>query len=134
MDRAMPFVVPREGRRGKPDRPDAVVDFFEGDVFAGERRGDKQRRARPRDTAIAADETFFGMPGVVEGWQPVRQRAVRRRIAARGCLVAQGFVRPVLVVFPDEPAEPLLLCHAIWRGRPRGVSLQHAMKLLMRSV
>jgi hypothetical protein len=41
----MSFVVACECGRGIPERPDAFVDFLERDIFAGERRCDKQRRA-----------------------------------------------------------------------------------------
>ena len=38
----MPFVVPRERDRGEMQGPEAVVEFFEGDVVPGERRRDNR--------------------------------------------------------------------------------------------
>ena len=37
------FVEAPEHKRGKDDGPDAVIDFFEGDGLARERRRDKER-------------------------------------------------------------------------------------------
>ena len=41
----MTFVEPCERDRGEVQRPEAVVDFFEGDVFTRQGVGDKQRGA-----------------------------------------------------------------------------------------
>ena len=46
----------------------------------------------------------------------------------------EGFVRPLLVVFADESSKSLLLGRAVGRRRPRGLGLQHGMKLFMRAI
>jgi hypothetical protein len=46
---AMTGVESTEHDIGKADRPDRIVDFFEGDVFAGQRRGEKEGSRRGND-------------------------------------------------------------------------------------
>jgi len=41
----MTLIVSSECERGEMQRPDAVVDSFEGDEFSGESAGQKQRLA-----------------------------------------------------------------------------------------
>src|SRR5262249_26830320 len=131
---AMTCVVSSERHRGKAQRPDPVVDFFERDVFSREGGGDKLRRAVPGHAAVAAHESDFQMTGVFDAGQPAGHGAWRGGVAARGRLIPQRFMRPLLVVLPTEPAESLLLGSAIRRGRSRRVGFQDRMKLFMRSV
>src|SRR5258708_39924258 len=113
MKDAMTFVVPSERDGGKAQRPDAVVDFFERDVFSGERGGDKQRRAVPGYAAIAAHQPHFHVPRIVQGRQSGRHRSWRGRIATRRRVILQPFVGALLLVFPTEATELLLVARAI---------------------
>jgi hypothetical protein len=71
----MPVVVSSEGDGGKVQRPEAIVDFFEADLFAGERFAEKQSSAAPRDLADAGDATDFEMSWIDDRRQSTRQRA-----------------------------------------------------------
>ena len=53
MNSAPPAVEAPDRDRGQTDRPEVVVDLFEGDVFADEREREKQRRALPGHLAAA---------------------------------------------------------------------------------
>ena len=60
--RAMTVVVSGERDGCEMHRPEAVVNFFESDIFAGQRRRQKQRPVFPRDAAVAGDEAHIQMP------------------------------------------------------------------------
>jgi hypothetical protein len=81
------FVEAPEDDRGKGNGPDAIVDFFKGDRFVGERDRNKQRPA-PRDVAILIDAADLGdelesgiaiagrsarVTGRAENWSPVNR-------------------------------------------------------------
>src|SRR5438093_1316322 len=130
----MMFIVASERDGGEGERPDAVVDFFEGHVFAGQRTGDKLRRAFPRDAPIAADESHLAVAGILERRQSPRQRSRRGFVAARRRLILRGFVRALVVVLRAKTDESSLLRGRSGRRRPGSVRLQDRMKLFMRSV
>ena len=52
MDLAPAFVEASQCERGEANRPDALVDFFKGDVLAGEGGGNKEVIAMPCDTPV----------------------------------------------------------------------------------
>src|SRR5262249_4786337 len=130
----MTFIVSSERDRGEMDGPETIVDFLEGDRVPGERRRDKQRRVPPRDAAVAADQTDFHVPRIVDGRQPRRQDARRARVTPGRRFVVHRLVRALFVVLADESAKALLLRGAVGCGRARRFGFQHAMKLLMRAV
>ena len=47
--------------------PEPIADFFEPDVFAGQRVRDADPTLLPADAAVAADEADFEVSGVFEG-------------------------------------------------------------------
>ena len=52
---AVTHVVATEREGGKVHGPEAVVDFFEGHIFAGQRTGQKQGVGVPRDLPNRGD-------------------------------------------------------------------------------
>ena len=130
----MTFVVSSERDRGEIHRPHTIIDFLEGDVFAGERRRDEERLVAPGHAAVAADQADFHVTGIRDCRHARGQRAWRRRVATRGRLVVQRLVRPLVVVLADESAKALLLGRAVGRRRPRGFRFQDRVKLFVRPV
>ena len=47
--------------------PESIADFFETDVFAGQRVRDADPSLLPADAAVATDEPDFKVSGVFEG-------------------------------------------------------------------
>ena len=75
MKTAVTLVESSESDIGKTNRPEAIVDFFEGNVGVGQLVTDKQRRAAPRHVPDGRDATHLEMAGIFEGRQLSRQRA-----------------------------------------------------------
>ena len=98
MNASLSFVEASQRHRGKADRPDAIVDFFEGHIFAAQGGREKQRLAGPRETAVGADEPDLGVPGIVERGQPARQWPARGVVLRGRRLIVQRLMRPLVVV------------------------------------
>ena len=75
-----PFVHPAELERSEVYVPEPIADFFEPDVFAGQRVGDADPALLPADAAVAADQANFKVSGVFKGHELPRQLAPRRSI------------------------------------------------------
>ena len=113
--------------------PEAVIDLFERDVFTGERFGEKNGLA-PGNRSHAGDAPDFHMPGIHDGRHRCRQGPPRRRVVGGRRLIAERFVRPLVVVLGAEAAESMLLRVQVRGGRPGGVGFEDGMKLFMRPV
>jgi len=111
----MTIVVPSERDGGKAQRPDPIIDFFEGDMFAGQGFRQKYRCAVPRHLANRRHAADFDMPGILERRKMTRQGARRGAIATGRHGVRQRRVRPLLVVFDTKATEAALLCRRIAR-------------------
>src|SRR5439155_9229574 len=130
----MAFVVPSERDRREVQCPETIVDFFEGDVFTGQRGRDKQRSTTPRNGAAATHAARFHVPLIFKRGQASRQGSARGLVSGCGRVIIERFVGPLLVVFAHEPAKALLLRAAVRSWRARGLGFQHPMKLLMGTV
>src|SRR5688500_16421725 len=64
MNSATTVVESTEGNGGKANRPEAIVNFFQGDVGAGQGFADKQRRPAPGDLSDGRDASDLKMPGI----------------------------------------------------------------------
>ena len=117
---AMTFVVASERDGGKAQRPEAVVDFFEGDRFASQCFARERRGAAPGDLADLETRRTSKCPGY--------SSAGSRRGSARGDgsipagrhVVVQRLVRPLVIVFGDRSGRSVVVAHARWR--PAGAS------------
>ena len=107
--RSLSFVEARERNGRKVHGPEAIIDFFEADVFPGERRAEKRRGPAPGDLAGVGDAPDFEMPGIRDGRQHRGQPTRRGLIPIRRHLIVERFVRPLRVVFATEAIDASLL-------------------------
>ncbi len=75
LDLSGAFVKSAEFEMAEVDGPEAIIDFFEGNVFAGEDLTDVDPAASPADAAVGADATDFEVIGVFQRWQPIGIRS-----------------------------------------------------------
>ena len=109
---------------GEADDPVAVLGFGDADGLADEAFADEDELAAPFDFAAAAHPAD-GMVGVVPGLvEALRTAPGRRPVMLGRRLLAERFVRPLVVVVSAEGIEARPLLARRGRRRPRGLSLQ----------
>src|SRR5262245_36594781 len=80
-DSTSPVIKASQHNRSEIDGPLALVELFQRDVLAGERRTHKQIGAAPGDAADARHATDVEMAGVVQRGHAWRERPPRWRVA-----------------------------------------------------
>src|SRR5262249_33255138 len=89
--------------------------------------------AAPFDLAIGPYRANGGLGRIIRLWRLLRHRPRRGLVEARGRSLAEGFVRPLLVVVARKGLETALLSGAIGRGRPHRLQ-KREMKALVPSI
>src|SRR6266851_5952100 len=123
-----------ETQRPKVNVPDAVRDLFQADIFPDADGGDVHPPAVPPNAAVGADVADFEAIRVLERWQPVRHRPVRRGVAGRRRLLIERLVRALVVELLPKSIEAALLRGEAARRRARGLGLQGAVHAFMPAV
>ena len=118
------FVHPSELERSEVYVPEPIADFFEADVFAGQRVRDADPALLPADPTVAAHEADLKVTGVFEGRELPRQFTPRRSIVRGGRLLGQGFAWALVVVVVPKPVEAYLLRLEIGARWARGLGLE----------
>ena len=103
---------------GEADDPVAVLGFGDADGLADEAFADEDKLAAPFDFAAGAHPAD-GMVGVVPGLVEALWTAPGRRPVMGRRLLAERFVRPLVVVVLAEGIEARLLLVRVGRRRPK---------------
>jgi hypothetical protein len=114
--------------------PEAVVDFFEADVFLEQAVADVDPALLPSDAAVFADLSDFEVSGVL-GWRETwRQGSRGGLVEIGGRPVLERFVRPLVVELGSERIEAALLGGSVASGGSCGLSLQRPMHAFVTAV
>jgi hypothetical protein len=144
------FAKPRTGR-SEAAKPAAAIDETDVDVaeaddvvaglklgdadeFAGQRLADEDEFAFPHDLAGAANTTDLVIRIVPGVFRANRHGAPRGRVALRGQLLPERFVRTLFIVMPAESIETCLLFGSVRCRGPRGLGFERAMHPLVSAV
>ena len=117
---------------GKLDPPIAVLGLGNGDRFADQGLADEDVLAPPFDLAVAADAADLEIGSVARVFDLARIRARRGLIVLPGRLLAQGFMRSILIEVAAEAIEARLLRRERRGRRIGGLGLERAMHALVR--
>ena len=109
LDLAVVFMKPAQRNHAEVDRPEPIVDLFEPNVFVDQEVTDGDAVRVPADPAIRTDFADFEVRRVFQQRQTPGIRPRRGGVEADGRALAQGFVRPIVVVLEPELIEPPLL-------------------------
>jgi len=101
--------------------PDPVVDLLHPDILTSEHVTYVDPLRAPADASVAADQARLVVRRIVERRQSLGERPGRRPIARCRCLLAESFMRAVVVVLIAEDVEAMLLTRAMPGGGTRGL-------------
>ena len=93
----MSFMESADFQGAEEDVPDAVVDFFEADIFSGADDGDVDPMGVPANAAVGADVANLEAVGVFERWKLLGHGARGGLIDGRRSFLIEGFVRADVV-------------------------------------
>src|SRR4051794_4472042 len=116
---------------GEADEPVTGRGLGDADGLAGERLADEDAVTAPADVA-AGPHAALGAVGRIGGrFDPLGVASWRGRIVSRRRDLAQGLVRPHIVVIVPPGVEARLLGGAVRGGRAGGLALQRFVHALV---
>src|SRR5439155_1344790 len=116
------------------DRPHAVSGFLKPDVVLFQGLREEELLRLEAEGARVRDEAHQVMAGVLGVRQATRVGARRRSPDGRRRLLAEGFVRPLVVVLRAEAVKAALLAATRVGRRPGRLGLQGAVHAFMGAV
>src|SRR5713101_4580263 len=119
---------------GEVDTPIAALGLSDADGLAAESLADEDVLATPLDLAIVADAADGEFGSVGRLIDPIGIAARRGVVVARGGLLTQGFVGPIVVEVAAEAIEARLLLVKRGGRRTSGLGFERAMHALVPSV
>src|SRR5213594_4751668 len=134
VDPEVPLVEFAEQDVVEVDRPHAVSGFLKPDVVLFQGLREEELLRLEAEGARVRDEAHQVMAGVLGVRQATRVGARRRSPDGRRRLLAEGFVRPLVVVLRAEALKAALLAAARAGGRPGRLGLQRAVHAFVGAV
>lgn len=128
------FVHSPETKWPEVDIPDAVVDFFETDVFTSQGVGDAHPVFIPANAAVATDEPDLEVPRITDRGQLLGKSATRSGVDRSGGLLSEGLMGPFEVVLLAKGVEAPLLGLEVAGGWSGGLGLESSVHPLVSTV
>jgi len=117
----------------KVNGPDAAPLSFQSDQVSGKGFTDKTEASLPLDLAAIVNSAKGQWPGIARR-TTAAIRAAAVVIVTGWRLLIQGFVRPLMIIMMQPACGPCRLKRWVACGRARGLGLEHAMPLFMRTI
>src|SRR6266571_7074345 len=124
-------IEPAQLDRAKTHPPVPIGDLLDANTLAGQRVADVHPASAPADLPIGQGAAHHGRGRIGELRQALRERAGRGLMDSRRGVLAQGLVRPLVIVDRPKAIEGALLGPARPLGRLRRLLLEGTVQALM---